>query len=433
MNKIIAIIFLQFCFSSIGAELAFTGNSQKVIAIKPEASSGLEQIYVLRGVAGVTASYTSTAGEIVKWYRFGSSGGGNPQEITDVEHNGTTSSIQNLEGDYGYIVMEGNRQYCFWLVDYSKYEFSLNSITFPEEQDCGVATMVVDSNSEPITYYTVSGVPRRLSRDITVAYNTLEWDSDNKSYNTVETENVYENLNGRVVFTAPLCNTALTVRGDRFLKEWGGEKIITTDTYLTRTVEVQATATQATRENSNEVKEESTELGGSAPAEITFQSYATDAVVYKEWVFASDSEFSNVLLRLNDETVTYTFKEMGTFYVKFVGSNEDGGCQSESEVFQINIGESKLECPNVFSPNATEGINDEWKVSYKSIVSFSCWIFDRYGNNIISFTDPAMGWDGKYKGKYVKSGVYYYVIEASGADGKKYNLKGDINILKSNK
>ena len=44
-------------------------------------------------------------------------------------------------------------------------------------------------------------------------------------------------------------------------------------------------------------------------------------------------------------------------------------------------------------------------------------------------SDPSQGWDGKYKGKYVKSGTYYYVIQARGADGQKYNLKGDINII----
>ena len=49
-----------------------------------------------------------------------------------------------------------------------------------------------------------------------------------------------------------------------------------------------------------------------------------------------------------------------------------------------------------------------------------------------SFTDPADGWDGKYNGKLVPSGVYYYVIKARGADGKEYNLKGDINIINYN-
>jgi hypothetical protein len=46
-----------------------------------------------------------------------------------------------------------------------------------------------------------------------------------------------------------------------------------------------------------------------------------------------------------------------------------------------------------------------------------------------SFTNPAEGWDGKYNGKAVPAGVYYYVIKAEGSDGVKYNLSGDINII----
>ena len=80
-------------------------------------------------------------------------------------------------------------------------------------------------------------------------------------------------------------------------------------------------------------------------------------------------------------------------------------------------------------PGASEGINDEWKISYRSIISFKCWIFNRYGVEMCHFEDPEAGWDGRYGGKLVKPGVYYYVIEAEGADGKKYKLSGDINIL----
>lgn len=46
------------------------------------------------------------------------------------------------------------------------------------------------------------------------------------------------------------------------------------------------------------------------------------------------------------------------------------------------------------------------------------------------FKDPAGGWDGRYKGKLVAPGVYYYVIKAKGADGKNYKRSGDINILR---
>ena len=32
--------------------------------------------------------------------------------------------------------------------------------------------------------------------------------------------------------------------------------------------------------------------------------------------------------------------------------------------------------------------------------------------------------------KPVRPGVYYYVIQATGADGKKYKKSGDINIIR---
>ena len=46
-----------------------------------------------------------------------------------------------------------------------------------------------------------------------------------------------------------------------------------------------------------------------------------------------------------------------------------------------------------------------------------------------TLSDPSQGWDGKYNGKAVPTGAYYYVIKAKGADGKAYDLSGDINIV----
>ena len=440
MREVYKVIYLVIAFQicSVGlsnaVELSFGHNAYEVVSIEPEASTGLEKIYVLHDLSGVEMSYMPQSdGANVEWSRFDESGGGYAVPVTGVTFDGMKYMLQNPEGNCGYIINENNRQYCFWLVDYSRYQFSINSISFPDMQDCGVATLEVDAQCEPIMFYTINGVPQELDRQIMISYNTLEWDEENLLYNQKEVELSYENISERVVLTAPLCNTEFIISGDRFLKEWNEERSLVSGTYETISIEIQATATQTIRENDNEQKDESSELGGSAPVEIEFQSYCTDAVAHKEWMIARDAEFTDVDLRLNEDDITHIFQENGTFYVKFVGSNADGTCVTESEVFQVSVGESVLDCPNAFSPNATEGVNDEWKVSYKSIVSFSCWIFDRYGNQMCSFTDPAMGWDGKYKGKFVKPGVYYYVIEALGADGKEYKLKGDINILKSSK
>ena len=125
-----------------------------------------------------------------------------------------------------------------------------------------------------------------------------------------------------------------------------------------------------------------------------------------------------------------TFTEAGTSYWRFIGSNADGTCESYSETYTVNIGESELVCPNVFTPGSSEGVNDVWKVSYRSITEFHCVIFNRWGNKIIELNDPGQGWDGTYGGKLVPAGVYYYVINARGSDGKQYKMDGDINIIR---
>lgn len=101
----------------------------------------------------------------------------------------------------------------------------------------------------------------------------------------------------------------------------------------------------------------------------------------------------------------------------------------ESETYKVFIGESKLDIPNAFSPGSSPGVNDEWKVSYKSIVTYKCTIFNRWGKKLFESSDPSQGWDGMVGGKVVPPGVYFYVIKAVGADGVKYDRAGDINII----
>ena len=117
--------------------------------------------------------------------------------------------------------------------------------------------------------------------------------------------------------------------------------------------------------------------------------------------------------------------------MRFMANNAAGSCEYLGDTYTVAIGESRLECPNAFSPGTSEGVNDEWKVSYRSIISFDCQIFNRWGQKMATLTDPSQGWDGKYNGKFVKSGVYFYVIKATGSDGKEYKLSGDINIISS--
>ena len=144
---------------------------------------------------------------------------------------------------------------------------------------------------------------------------------------------------------------------------------------------------------------------------------------------ATDEEMEDVVFRTSDLNFDYTFTDMGTYYLRFQAADASGKCETFSDIYTVFIGESYLRCPNAFSPGATEGVNDLWKVTYKSSTSFDCYIFNRWGEKMTEFHDPSQGWDGRYGGKLVPAGVYYYVIKAKGSDGRNYNLSGDINIL----
>ena len=75
-------------------------------------------------------------------------------------------------------------------------------------------------------------------------------------------------------------------------------------------------------------------------------------------------------------------------------------------------------------------VNQPKKSGYQSLVEFHAYIFNRWGQKLYEWTNPADGWDGTYNGKDVKEGVYYVLVKAKGADGRKYNIKRDVNLLR---
>ncbi len=418
------------------AQLSFSGTINRVLTETPDASSGLSMIYVLDRAEGVIASYTATnESASVRWLKFSALGGGYAEEVSSSK-SGNVSSITLTGEDMGYIVEEGTSQKCYWIVNYANHTCELRDLSIATEQDCMSATLLFSGKADKIGYYTINGVPRTLSRGLTLEYSTLTFNSDRNLFEQVIITDELEFLSNELHVTAPLCQTDFLLTGDRFQREWGRSKTISSPTLEPKAIEAFTTVTQSSRSVDNELNDSgngsSTSYGGSAPVEITFSASVTDAAIYHEWQFASDPQFDIIDMRVNSTECTRVFTEYGTIYARFVAGDNSGLCDWTSETYVIYIGESKLECPNAFSPGSSEGCNDEWKVSYKSIIDFDCHIFNRWGVEVAHLTDPSQGWDGHHNGKLVKSGVFYYVIQAEGADGKKYNLSGDINIIRVN-
>lgn len=186
----------------------------------------------------------------------------------------------------------------------------------------------------------------------------------------------------------------------------------------------------------DEGESEETAYDGSAPMVATFKANPENLGTYTpyyEWRFYRAGEDKPFIIRYEEET-QYTFATSGSFTVELLVSFVQGTdtiTYSTDQPFDISISESKLEMPNAFTPNG-DGINDIFKAKegYESIVSFEAAVYNRWGRKLYEWNDIASGWDGKFNGSDVPDGAYYLVVKAKGADGKNYNLKKTINVLR---
>lgn len=188
------------------------------------------------------------------------------------------------------------------------------------------------------------------------------------------------------------------------------------------------------------------DFSGEAPVTVRLYANAEEVEGYTlvcVWNFTKEDETEPFLVRYENEVeivleesgatriqpvITYTSKENSDVYWEF-------GTESYAP-FTVVLAESSLEVPNAFSPNG-DGINDYFNVyNVKSIVSFNAAIYNRWGQQLYSWGIDEMdcencGWDGTYKGKPVRPGVYFVVVNAKGADGIEYEIRRDVNLLRS--
>ena len=172
------------------------------------------------------------------------------------------------------------------------------------------------------------------------------------------------------------------------------------------------------------------DFSGQAPLSVSFRANPQDMEGLDptyEWHFRMEGEGKDMMVRYEENT-DYTFTKAGKTYVTLYANL--GNDERDSSRICVTISESKLLMPNAFTPNG-DTHNDVYKAKeYQSIVEFHAYIFNRWGQKLFEWTNPAEGWDGNYNGSPVKEGVYFVVVKARGADGIVYNIRKDVNLLR---
>lgn len=411
--------------------LDFDGVQGSAVRIEAAVGSGLEAVYVLPTTEGVSIVYSSSSQQ-VQWYCYSTLGGGYAQEIDAVREDNVWH-VQCRQGDMGYIVEDGDTRHCFWIADYSRHRLTLDGLAVDDaDGSCDRVRVAVAGQAAPIPYYGINGRRMELSRELRLTYSTQRFDDDAFAYVTIPVVHELAGIDGSTTVEAPLCGTTFSLEGDRFLRQWGEAVSVESDYYDATAIDATTRAVASDESIDNQIKGSGADgeaLGGSAPYSVRFESATSDAVVFTEWQLSRSADFDILTDTYNQRDFDYTFVDAGDTYVRLITNNAAGTCALEGKVYRVSTGESRLEIPNAFSPHASPGVNDLWKVSYRSLTSFDCHVFNRWGTCVFSTTDPAAGWDGYYRGRAVPAGAYYYVIKATGADGVRYERSGSINII----
>lgn len=456
---IISLFCLLFCLSA-NAKFSFSGVDN-IIGVNQE---NIDTVLVAETTENLLLKFSVEDTSTIKWYTYIK--GAEELTLVKTDENVTESTLEALpEASIGYAIkvsrIEGNpseddvdglsetkveeKTFWAWVFDHSKHNLQINSINVNTELEdrCHFYQLNFDIQADAFQYDTLGHdrTPFEVERQFTLSYDSTyyaggDWATDSISYSIP--------LVADYSVPSPLQSTTYKISGDNFLLAWNKPLEVETDLIPAYAIEVEQEYSVRVREEAkNELnKDISTEvkLSGSAPLNVELINIASPAAFFYDWCISSDKEFNSCSISTTTKDFRYTFDKQGTYYIKAEVTNsemtEDSlkNCLVKGTLI-VEVLESKLDVPNVFSPNG-DGVNDEFKVAYQSLTSFHARVYSIHGRLLHEWTDPSKGWDGTIGGNPAAEGTYFYIIEATGndfdEDGKqiKYFKKGDINLLR---
>lgn len=183
---------------------------------------------------------------------------------------------------------------------------------------------------------------------------------------------------------------------------------------------------------------------GQAPLTVAFRNQSSANSDRFEWLLYKDTASMtapspNLLdsliggrIRIEPE-FDYTYENTGRYKVVLIAINDaENKCADTIAPLYVNVLESLLEVPNVFTPNG-DGKNDVFMVKGLSLEDFHAVILNRWGRKVYEWSDPYGGWDGRINGKYANPGTYFYIVTARGREKvnpPKYVKKGALMLIR---
>lgn len=386
------------------------------------------EISVVLSEDSVTASWFKYSGEALvagQYQKVKPTFISNQAAIYPDDHTGYLLRLTGIVDGKAY-----NREMSVWVINYKNYLFPGLSLIpeDPANSVCEELKLTLNGTIPVMKYMLPTGQSYNIPRNFNVKYNTKEWADEWKTVEITEPADLIGNI--LTIKNPPYTDTYFTLFGDQFAADLNMAIPEIKSTYYgaIRVIsKIKTEATLRTEKHEGDRPDLITVLSGSAPLEINFTAISNTPVAdFLNWGIYSGND---LIISRTDESHRYTFSTSGKYTVKLTTQN--AYCSHVDSVI-VNVSESAIYAPNVFTPNG-DGLNDEFRVAYKSIVEFKATIYNRWGSRLFEWTDPQKGWNGTTHGKPVAEGAYFFVISAKGSDGEEYLLKGDINLLRGKK
>lgn len=435
----------MLCSLASMAQLRFSGNYYDVPGV-----TGVDHVVIFDDLTDVNASLVYTGTKTPKWTTFQQS----------VVQQGTGAETLYPSDATGYFLYEDDALVAsVYVLDYKLYKPNLDQAVLTADMQCDKSVLTLTADIPQMNYQTTAGVAKVLPREASVSYTTLMWGEDDWTDSAaVEKVELRQGVSGtpfsqEIEVNPPYRDTHFSVLLDDFVAYFGQTPdSVVSDSYNAIAVCSHPTSVTTSRNYNNLGTEnevlrpiEETTLSGSAPLEINFLSNGNKPVaLYYRWQIFKGTD---LIVERFDEDQRYTFMTNGAYQVKCWVYNDQ--CTTDSTVFDISVSESLLLVPNVFTPNG-DGMNDEFRVVYRSLAEFHCWVYNRWGKLVYKWDDPAKGWDGTINGHPAAEGAYFYVIRARGTDADAsvkyhkatrrnpadvgvYQLSGSVSLIRGKK
>jgi gliding motility-associated-like protein len=456
MRQYITLILFFFCTLHVfSAEFLIKSGEEKGFSYNIT-----HDVFIfLEDMSGVTIDFITETNSDFKWFEYTEEYISNPDAIREltlgadyeIASNGMSTTLLFPKTNHGYYVEYDNGtssiKKFMWITEFKPIE----SIKWKENEIFCYDLLL---NIQPAMYYVENRQKKLIKRNLDLRYSTFKEENHTPGIYEVNMSEILADTLLRLD-SVPYVDTDFTLT-DNFAKKLGLNQIaeVTSDSFYTHAVIAYPAMTVNNKQENEldpdngwetddsgniifyfqpDLAEESAEFfRSSAPLAIDLKSNSSPAVNRYEWHFSRDKNFLNSYIYFEKDINNFILNEPGFHYIKLIVSSYDGTeeiCSSISYAC-INISDSEIYVPNVFTPNG-DGQNDEFKVSYKSIASYQCKIYNEWGRKVYDSTDITQGWDGKIGGTNASVGVYYYVIEARGTDGREINKRGTVNLLRS--